>query len=85
VLKASLFLPGEVMGWKTSFEEYLGNSSEAVRHSDRRCRLISYCRGRMLPIQCNDVNLLAGVTSKTAARGRASQRAASLFVKVAMV
>lgn len=46
------------MGWKTPFEEYLGHSSEAVRHSDRRCRLISYCRGRMLLIQRNDVNPL---------------------------
>jgi hypothetical protein len=85
MVKASLFLPGEVMGWEASFEEYLGHSSEAVRHSDRRCRLISYCRGRMLLIQCNDVNPLAGVIPRTAARGRASQRAASLCVKVAMV
>nr|QGY72740.1 hypothetical protein [Mycetohabitans sp.] len=46
------------MGWETSFEEYRGHSNEAVRHSDRRCRLISYCGGRMLPIQHNDVNPL---------------------------
>lgn len=46
------------MGWEVSFEEYLEPSSEAVRHSDCHCRLISYCRGRMLPIQRNDVNPL---------------------------